>query len=94
MKTKLAEMSGSILEYCTIDQTQIWNIETFIPSRQQNKLGPDVLNSDWRYREDLIWLKYDKMQIAAGWKQRLEVQQRRDRKNRQDFEKKRNKNSK
>jgi len=31
------------------------------------------------------------MQLAAAWKLRLEVQQRRDRKNRQDVEKKRNK---
>lgn len=54
-------------------------------------LGKEVLNSDWRYREDLIWLKYEQMQMAAAWKQRLEVQQRRDRKNRQDVEKKRNK---
>jgi len=43
-----------------------------------------VLPSDWRYREDLIWLKYGFMAIAANWKVKLEVQQRKDRKNRMD----------
>jgi len=44
----------------------------------------DVLASDWRYREDLIWLKYGFHDIAASWKLKLEVQQRKDRKSRQD----------
>lgn len=29
--------------------------------------------SDWRFREDLIWLKYGFEAIAASWKLRLEV---------------------
>jgi hypothetical protein len=41
-----------------------------------------ILASDWRYREDLIWLKYGHPLIAHQWKVRLEVQQRRDRANR------------
>lgn len=32
-----------------------------------------LMPSDWRFREDLIWLKYGFMQIAAAWKLRLEV---------------------
>jgi len=39
--------------------------------------------SDWRFREDLVWLKYGYNQIAGKWKIRLEVQQRKDRKIRQ-----------
>jgi len=31
-----------------------------------------VAPSDWRFREDLIWLKYDFMEIASNWKLRLE----------------------
>ena len=48
-----------------------------------------VLPSDWRYREDLIWLKYGYMRIAQQWKIRLEVQQRADRSNRKAVAKKR-----
>jgi len=33
-----------------------------------------VCPSDWRYREDLIWLKYGYQGIAQQWKIRLEVQ--------------------
>ena len=46
-----------------------------------------VLPSDWRYREDLIWLKYGYMSIAHQWKLRLEVQQRHDRKLRLEHKK-------
>ena len=53
--------------------------------------GADVLPSDWRYREDLIWLKYGFQDIAAAWKLKLEVQQRKDRAGRQAIEKARNK---
>jgi len=41
-----------------------------------------VLASDWRYREDLIWFKYGFENIAQKWKEKLEIQQRKDRKNR------------
>lgn len=51
--------------------------------------GQDVMPSDWRYREDLIWLMYGFKDIAANWKVKLEVQQRKDRKHRQDKEKER-----
>jgi hypothetical protein len=42
-------------------------------------MGREVLPSDWRYREDLIWLKYNYMKIAQKWKFRMEEQQRHDR---------------
>jgi len=48
-----------------------------------------LLPSDWRFREDLIWLKYGYQKIAAKWKLRLEEQQRLDRRNRQNAEKER-----
>ena len=47
--------------------------------------------SDWRYREDLIYLLRDDMKTADKWKIRLEIQQRLDRKHRKDVEKKRKK---
>ena len=43
-----------------------------------------VLRSDWRYREDLIWLMRDHLVFAHKWKLRNEVQQRLDRKLRKD----------
>jgi hypothetical protein len=33
-----------------------------------------ILPSDWRHREDLIWLKYGFQEPAAAWKLKLEVQ--------------------
>jgi hypothetical protein len=39
----------------------------------------NVAPSDWRFREDLIWLKYKFMKIAHQWKVRMEEQQRHDR---------------
>jgi hypothetical protein len=50
--------------------------------------------SDWRYREDLIYLLRDDMKTADKWKIRLEIQQRLDRKHRKDVEKKRKKGQK
>jgi hypothetical protein len=38
-----------------------------------------VLPSDWRYRDDLIWLKYKHQKIAQKWKVRMEEQQRHER---------------
>lgn len=64
-----------------------------IPQTVSN-IGVHVMPSDWRYREDLIWLKYGFQNIAAGWKVKLEVQQRKDRKERQDAEAERKKNTK
>jgi hypothetical protein len=48
--------------------------------------GQDVVPSDWRFREDLIWLQYGFQSIGQSWKIKLEVQQRHDRKLRQDAE--------
>lgn len=42
--------------------------------------GVVIVPSDWRYREDLLWLKYNYMKIASQWKVRMEEQQRKDRK--------------
>ena len=46
-----------------------------------------MLPSYWRYREDLIWFLYGFEKPAANWKHKLEVQQRKDSKNRIDAEK-------
>lgn len=64
-----------------IDRKKYWDIEAEIPDRFR-LLVEGVVPSDWRYREDLIWLKYNYQKIAHQWKLRLEEQQRHDRRNR------------
>lgn len=85
VKKKLASIEGSWLKNLTIDGKVYWDIDQMVPSRQlpleaaSNYLCP----SDWRYREDLIWLTYGYQALAQKWKIRLEVQQRFDRSLRQ-----------
>ena len=93
MKTKVADFSGNYLRILVINGKTYWDFETHEITRQIPQVNADapsrgiVLPSDWRFREDLIWLKYGFQKIAAGWKLKLEVQQRKDRKNRQDSDK-------
>ena len=48
-----------------------WDINVDIPERYIPRMT-NVAPSDWRYREDLIWLKYKFMKIAHQWKVRIE----------------------
>lgn len=73
MKSKICEISGSWLRKIEIDGKKYWDIEEDVPFRQINCLN-DIAPSDWRYREDLIWLKYNYMRIASQWKLRQEEQ--------------------
>lgn len=89
MDDKICDVYGSWLENLVIDETEYWDIEEAKPSRIQ---FPQIsLPSDARYREDLIWLFYKDEKYAQEWKSLLEVQQRKERKNRQNCEKKRKK---
>jgi len=58
IKKQICKVEGSWLENCNIDNNQYWNLDQDIPSRQVPLTTEDCLPSDWRYREDLIWLKY------------------------------------
>jgi hypothetical protein len=53
----ICEISGSWLKELIIDGVKFWDINEDIPFRQVPMME-DVLPSDWRYRDDLIWLKY------------------------------------
>lgn len=75
----LLEIEGSWLRSLNIGGKKYWDIDGDLPLRQTPTLGNSVLPSDWRYREDLLWLKYDYMKIAQKWKFRMEEQQRHDR---------------
>mmetsp|Transcript_3905 Transcript_3905/g.4289 ORF Transcript_3905/g.4289 Transcript_3905/m.4289 type:complete len:461 (-) Transcript_3905:453-1835(-) len=92
IQTELTEIRGSWIDNLVIGDQELWNIDSHEPQRQTTITIP--LPSDCRYREDLIWLKRKNLEYAANWKHDLEVQQRWDRKKRQDGEKLRTKKDK
>lgn len=87
IQKKICKVSGNWLTHLDIDKKRYWDVDQISPKRPLPSIESDVLPSDWRNREDLIWLKYQNMTIAAAWKHRLEVQQRHDRALRQAAEK-------
>mmetsp|Transcript_22963 Transcript_22963/g.35433 ORF Transcript_22963/g.35433 Transcript_22963/m.35433 type:complete len:108 (-) Transcript_22963:16-339(-) len=91
VKEEICTVDGSWLHNLFIDGKKYWDMDELTPQRQQPMSELDeliVLPSDWRYREDLIWLKYGYQSIAQQWKVRLEVQQRWDRAQRNKWKKK------
>lgn len=83
-KDKLEVLSrgeGSILESLEWEGKEYWSFEDFLAFRGIPIENP--LPSDYRFREDLIWLEYGDMDQAQKWKTELEEVQRRDRKNRE-----------
>lgn len=68
----ICTLSGSWLENLIIDDEEFWNIETMEPFKVLPL--PNVLPTDPRYREDLIWLKKGNETFAQTWKTRLEIQ--------------------
>jgi len=77
IEEKLCSITGSWLGSLKFDNKTYWNIdEVELPALNFKK---DPLPTDWRYREDLIWLRRGDIKIAQEWKLRLEIEQRRDR---------------
>ena len=81
----LAELSGSWMESLKIETPSgtsevIWTIDDHKPLRHTIEDCP--LPSDWRYREDLIWLFRGDQDTAQAWKSKLEQRQREDREKR------------
>ena len=91
IKEEICRIEGRFMSYCMIDNKKYWDIHNDIPIRQIPNTDRSVLSSDWRFREDLLWLSFKEVLIAHQWKVRIEVQQRHDRKNRNDAIKKREK---
>ena len=56
---------------------KLWVIDVNLPVRHVPTDFP--IPSDWRYREDLIWLYKKNLEFAAGWKLKVETKQRKDR---------------
>ena len=54
---QICEIQGNWLKKLMIDGKEYWNIDQTKPMRPLPQ-EDGVLDSDWRYREDLIWLRY------------------------------------
>ena len=74
--TPICRVSGSWLENIKFAEDEYWRIDTVKPAAVW--YAKEVLPSDWRYREDLLWLRRGNTPIADAWKKELEVQQRYD----------------
>ena len=77
IKRVLCKIKGSWLENLIIDDEEIWNINNQLP--QIAIPSKKCLPSDWRYREDLLYINdgFD-FKRADIWKVLLEEQQRKD----------------
>lgn len=84
IEEEICGVEGSWLSHLDIDGKRYWDINDpdMLPYRQIPD-KEDVLPSDSRYREDMIWLHRRYMSIAHNWKVRMEEQQRHDRRCRQ-----------
>lgn len=70
VKKELCEIEGSWLRDVKFNGETYWTIDgpEFRPERAIPT--PTALPSDWRYREDLIWLYRNNMDYADAWKVR------------------------
>lgn len=75
---KICDIEGSWLEGLSFDGVREWDANIHRPVF--HKFGINPLPSDWRYREDLVWLGKGNSEIAQRWKHRIENRQRDDRK--------------
>lgn len=85
----LSKAQGSYFEAVEFDGVEYWNFDTHKIDRARPIANP--LPSDYRFREDLLWLEYGDKDQAQDWKLKLEEIQRWDRGLRQEAEKKRKK---
>lgn len=69
----LSAVRGCWYEQLVFDSTPFWD-----NSRPAYRLlmKKDVLPSDWRFREDILWLIYENPKMALAWKLKLEEAQR------------------
>jgi hypothetical protein len=74
----VSSIRGSWLRCLQIDDLEYWNINMHFPVFHQFALRP--LPSDWRYREDLVWLSKGNSDYSQRWKIKIENKQREDRK--------------
>ena len=93
-KQKLASLdkfvcpiNGGFTEQLLIEGEEFWNT-----THKTHRLhfSEDVLPSDWRFREDFLWMIYGDLEQAQDWKLKLEAIHREYRKKRETLHKARN----
>ena len=77
IESPICQITGSWLHNIKFGEEEYWNIDQGKPTEILYK--ERVLPSDWRFREDLLWLRKENDVISDLWKKELEVQQRHDR---------------
>ena len=82
IEEEIWEVYGNVLKDLRIDGELFWEMDKYVPFRCHPMPWP--LPSDSRYREDLLWLRYENLKYSQEWKSKLEVQQRHDKKKRAD----------
>ena len=92
VESPIAPISGSWLKNLKIGEEERWTVNATTPSVIWYTNWP--LPSDWRFREDLLWLRRGSVPRADFWKVELEVQQRHDRAERERVSKEREKAAK
>lgn len=92
IEERIEEVHGQWLKCLYFGETKWWDINEQTPVRTIPVENP--LCSDWRYREDLIWVKRGDRKIAETWKLFLEVRQRAEKAMRIEGKKKREKERK
>eukprot|EP00826_Nyctotherus_ovalis_P054216 TRINITY_DN7088_c0_g2_i2.p1 TRINITY_DN7088_c0_g2~~TRINITY_DN7088_c0_g2_i2.p1 ORF type:complete len:439 (+),score=126.82 TRINITY_DN7088_c0_g2_i2:96-1412(+) len=80
---ELTRLKGSWLDKLEINSVNYWDIAKAKPMKII--YNSDPLASDWRYREDLIFIRRGDLDNADKWKDALEIRQRRDKKLRVSF---------
>lgn len=75
--TEICQVTGSWLSELKFDDTVVWDLERDVC--QGTTVLPNVLSSDSRYREDLLYVKRGDLDEAQEWKVKLEKLQRADR---------------
>lgn len=76
----MSAIQGSWLREIAFDGKKYWQIDNKDIKLEAQICSKDPLPSDWRFREDLIWLKHKNEPYADIWKKELEKMQRQDRK--------------
>ena len=89
VEQSICSITGSWLHNLKIGEEETWRMDSSNPASLWYSGWP--LPSDWRFREDLLWLRRDSMPRADFWKVELEVQQRHDRAERERVAKEREK---
>ena len=86
LEQKIEEVHGQWLKHLYFGNKKWWDIDENLPVRNISSENP--LPSDWRYREDLLWVKRGNKEYAEEWKVVLEERQRFERKLRETYHKK------